>query len=77
MLPTSKLRFRAVASPASDLAVAITSAEGSMPIVLPGATRCAKPAVMEPGPQPTSSSRIPGFRNGRRNAAAFSTVRLA
>ena len=48
-----------------------------MPIVSAGSTRWARPAVMEPGPQPTSSNRMPGLRKGRKNAAEFSAVRLA
>jgi hypothetical protein len=37
---------------------------------------CGEPAVMEPGPQPTSTMRLPGKRWGRRKAAASSAVLL-
>jgi hypothetical protein len=33
--------------------------------------------VIEPGPQPTSSTRIPGRSSGDRYDAEFSTVRAA
>src|SRR5262249_29490253 len=76
MLATSKVRFAIVAS-RRERAVSITLGEGSMPIASPGATRLARPAVIEPGPQPTSSSRWPGRSSARKKAASFSAVRLA
>ena len=60
---------------ASSRASASVSAERSTPTTCPGAKRSAKPRVMLPGPQPTSSSVIPAFNSGRRNAAASSAVR--
>jgi hypothetical protein len=42
-----------------------------------GATARANPRVIEPGPQPTSSTRIPGCRCAKRNAPSRSAVRLS
>jgi hypothetical protein len=77
MLPTSKDNCSQAAAAASSRAVAITEGAISMPIVLPGATRRASPQVMVPGPQPTSSRRIPGRSSGSMNAAHSSAERLA
>ena len=38
----------------------------SIPITGAGATHCAIPKVIEPGPQPQSSTDRPGDRNGRQ-----------
>ena len=77
MLPTSKLRFFVPLALARDLAASITPGDASMPIASAGSTRCARPDVIVPGPQPTSSKRIPGLRNGRKKAAVVSAVRVA
>ena len=76
MLPASNVRVTSAGS-RSERAVSITLCDASMPIVSPGATRLASPAVIEPGPQPTSSRRMPGRSIGRKNAASLSAVRLA
>ena len=49
----------------------------STPTTGPGATCSARPSVIEPGPQPTSSTRIPASRWGMKNAACRVAVRAA
>src|SRR5437773_11953800 len=48
-----------------------------MPTNGAGATTPASPTVIEPGPQPTSSTRIPVSRYGRKKAASSPAVHLA
>ena len=50
---------------------------GRAPRPRPGATASARPAVMDPGPQPRSSSRMPGRSSGSTKAANGSTPRRA
>ena len=47
---------------ASERAVSMTLSDASIPIVEAGSTLNARPTVIDPGPQPTSSKRIPGLR---------------
>lgn len=48
------------------MAAALCSRAVSTATTSPGATRSASPAVIVPGPHPTSSRRWPGSRTGRR-----------
>jgi hypothetical protein len=58
-------------------ALTTASSSGSIPTTRPGATHPASPTVIEPSPQPTSRTDMPGRRWGRRKAAFASAVRSA
>jgi hypothetical protein len=66
LAPCSSASLRARSSCTGATSIATTS---------PGWTALASPTVIEPGPQPQSSNRMPRTRDEMKNAASFSAVR--
>ena len=75
MLPVWKLMFCKSTAAALALACSSTAGETSTPSTDPCGTSWARPQVIDPGPQPTSSIRMCGCKWSTRNLAEFATVR--